>query len=66
MYIENYTAKIVNNCKKPYKFISISANTVQEAHKKALFSTNYLTEEIAEIVDSNKEVVYTLKDGFKD
>lgn len=64
MYIENYTIKIVNNCKKPHKIVNIAANTVQEAHKKALSKTNFLTEEIFEITDSSKEVVYTLKDGF--
>jgi hypothetical protein len=64
MYVENYTVKIINNCRKPARTIKIAANTAQEAHKKALFNTNYFTEEITQISDSSEKVVYTLSEGF--
>lgn len=64
MYIENYTVKVINNCRKPAKTIKISANTAQDAHKKALLRTNFFTEEISEIQDSENNIVFTLNDGF--
>ena len=66
MYIEHYTVKIISNCHLPTKTVKISANTVQEAHKKVLFKTNNLTEEISEITDSANNVVYTLNGGFNE
>lgn len=64
MFIEHYNIYIANNTTKRVKRVSIHADDVQTAHKKAFVNTHALTEDITKITDSQGEVVFTIKDGF--
>lgn len=64
MFIEKYTVQIKNLYNNKIKKVLVNANTSLEAHKFALDHTNELTQDIAKIVDSEKNIVYTLENGF--
>ena len=64
MFIEHYNIYIANNTTKKVKKVRVDADDAQSAHKKALGRTNFFTEEITKMVDSQGVIVYTLKDGF--
>jgi ferritin len=64
MYIEQYKAQISNLTTKQIKNIKVDANTVYEAHKKALKHSNHITEEITKIENSSGAIVFTFNDGF--
>jgi hypothetical protein len=64
MFIEHYNVYIANNTTKKVKRVRVDADEAQIAHKKALLKTNYFTEEITKITDSQGAVAFTIKDGF--
>lgn len=64
MFIEKYTVQVKNLYNNKIKKVLVNANTALEAHKLALDYTNELTQDITKIVDSEKNIVYTLDNGF--
>ena len=65
MFIEKYTA-IVNNqlSGKEEKKVNINADSVYEAHKKALDIIDLYEEDISQILNSEDGVVYDHEKGF--
>ena len=66
MYIDKYTAQIKDIHTKKTRKVVIDANTAVEAHYKAQSFCNQLTQDIQKITDYEKNIVFTLEDGFKE
>jgi len=64
MFIDKYTVQIKDTYGKKLKKLNIEANTAVEAHKEALSHCNELNQDIIKITNAEKNVVYTLEDGF--
>lgn len=59
-----YVVTIRNLSEQADKEVTVQSNNPMEAHKTAFMSTKS-NEEITVICDDTKEVVYDLKNGFK-
>jgi hypothetical protein len=64
MYIDKFIVSIQDFYTKKIKRVKIDADTALYAHKKGLDYCNALTQDIYKITNAEKEVVYTLADGF--
>jgi hypothetical protein len=64
MYIDKFIVSIKDAFSKRNKNVAISADSVHDAHYKALAQYNELTQDIVKITNYEKEVVYTLERGF--
>ena len=65
MFIEKYTVIVGDQLSgKEKKKVKISADTVYDAHKKALDAIDLYEEDISQILNSEDGVVYDHKKGF--
>lgn len=64
MYIDKFVVTISDLHSKKVKKIKIDADTAVDAHKKALDFCNALTQDIIKITNAEKQVVFSIEDGF--
>lgn len=65
MFIEKYTAIVSNQLSgKEEKKVNINADSVYDAHKKALDIIDLYEEDISQILNSENGVVYDHEKGF--
>lgn len=65
MFIEKYTAIVSNQLSgKEEKKVNINADSVYDAHKKALDIIDLYEEDISQILNSENGIVYDNEKGF--